>query len=341
MKQMPATEEEILSIKSKLSSSLDDIKGRRIAIVGDVGMDEYVLGEVKRISPEAPVPVLDVHQQDQRLGLAANVAQNISSLGGEPVLLAVVGNDEARSQLFRMLESAQVDTSSIVTDPERPTTRKLRVMAEHHHIVRVDYERRRYLQPDVEKQLLQNFDDVLESCDGVIIEDYAKGVLSESVCQRVIQKSNQLQKKVLVDPAPSTPIEYYRGTQLMTPNRDEAFKLSELNVDDLRETKDSLIEVGHSILKKVEAKNLVVTRGKEGMTLFEADLATHLPTFARQVFDVTGAGDTVIAALALGWSAGWSLTQACVFANIAAGIVVSQVGCVPCSLDELKDSLNP
>jgi len=339
MKQTTLLQNDLNEYRLSLPKRFHEFAGKKILIVGDIGLDEYVLGGVRRISPEAPVPVLEVTQEDQRLGLAANVAQNISSLGGTPILLAAVGDDGARTRLSEMLNQANVSPEYLIIDSARPTTRKLRIMADHHHIVRVDYEQKKYLSPDVENHLLQSFDKYLLECDGVIIEDYAKGVLSEKVCQHVIQKANSLGKKILVDPNPSTPTVYYKGAQIMTPNRDEAYRLSGLNLDDLRETSDSLLEVGQALLKATVSDKLVITRGKEGMTLFESGTAHHLPTFAKQVFDVTGAGDTMIAALALGWSAGWNLVDSCILANFAAGVVVSKVGCVPCSIEELKESL--
>ena len=305
-------------------------------IVGDVGLDEYVLGDVSRISPEAPVPVLDVKSEDSRLGLAANVAQNVASLGGDPILLAVVGDDNTRSQFEGLLKEAGVEPKYLVSDPSRPTTRKLRVMAEHHHIVRVDYEKKKFLSKQVEDQLLADFDKYVEQADGVVLEDYAKGVLSERVCRHIIESCQKLNKKVFVDPHPSTPMSYYAGADVMTPNREEALKLSRLNADDLHWNENTIFEVGSKLKSELQSENMIITLGKEGMLLFEKDGARKLPTYARQVFDVAGAGDTVIAALTLAWASGWSPVDSCILANFAAGVVVSKVGCVPCPADELK-----
>ena len=335
MKQTTLETKDLDAFQSTLKSRMSELDGRKVAIIGDIGLDEYVLGDVRRISPEAPVPVLEVEQEDQRLGLAANVAQNIASLGGTPVLFSVVGEDRSREQLSEMLKAACVSTDWLVADSERPTTRKLRVMAEHHHLVRVDYEKKKYLSEKVESQLLKNFESELPGLDAVIIEDYAKGVLSENVCQQVIQKSRAAGKKVMVDPHPGTPPAFYKGATIMTPNKDEAFRLSGLNLDDLRETEDSLLKVGEALLELIQSEEIIITRGKQGMTIFEKGEAIHLPTVAKQVFDVTGAGDTVIAALALAWASGWSLVDSCSLANLAAGVVVSKVGCVPCYRDDL------
>src|ERR1700742_1085321 len=169
---------------------LEALSKGRLIVVGDVGIDEYVLGDVRRISPEAPVPVLEVQTQDSRLGLAANVAQNVASLGGEALLVAVVGQDAAADQFRGMLKSADVSPDHLIVDSSRPTTRKLRVMSGHHHIVRVDYEHKKYLSPDVERQLVDKVKSLLPKADGVIVQDYAKGALNEESLQAIIQASH-------------------------------------------------------------------------------------------------------------------------------------------------------
>jgi rfaE bifunctional protein kinase chain/domain len=329
------------SVRKDLANSvlkkLDQLSGKKVLIVGDVGLDQYVIGDVKRISPEAPVPVLEVSTEDQRLGLAANVAQNVTSLGGEPLLLGVVGDDSAAGQLRDELKKAQISDRFLLVDGSRPTTRKLRVMAEHHHIVRVDFEHRRFLSASVQTQLKQSFDRLIEEADGLVIEDYAKGVLDEELLQYMIKKAKEKGKKVLVDPHRTTPVQFYQGADLMTPNRDEAFALSRLDIDDLREKADSYIEVGHELIRQIGSEQMIITRGKQGMSLFSENEVFSFPTFARQVFDVTGAGDTAIAALALSWVSGLNLKEACVLANYAAGVVVGKVGCVPCDKEELKN----
>lgn len=324
----------------RLKEQIATLKGRRLLIVGDIGIDEYVMGWVKRISPEAPVPVVEVYSQDERLGLAANVAQNVASLGGRAELVAAVGVDSAADRLRSMLQSSGVDAQHLLPCQDRPTTRKLRVMAEHHHIVRVDFEHKKFLSAADEQNVLQRVEERIAHCDAVILEDYAKGVLTEKVCQTVIAMAKNAGKRVLADPHPTTPAEYYRGVDLMTPNRDEAVALSGLNVDDLRERPDSLLEVGAALMDKTQSQQLIITRGKEGMSLFVSGGVTRIPTYARQVFDVTGAGDTVIATLALAWSAGMDLVDAGILANFAAGVVVGKVGCVPCTPVEILTAID-
>jgi rfaE bifunctional protein kinase chain/domain len=318
-------------------SRIEHLSKGRILVVGDIGLDEYVLGDVRRISPEAPVPVLEVQSQDSRLGLAANVAQNVASLGGQAFLVAVVGQDAAAEELRAKLQTAHVSPEHLVVDPSRPTTRKLRVMSGHHHIVRVDYEHKKYLSVDIEKQLIAKVKGLLPQVDAVIIEDYAKGALSETSLSAIIGASRTLGKKVFVDPNRSTPAHYYAGAFVITPNREEAVELSGLDYNEMRIHPNFILEVGQILRTKVQAENIVITRGQEGMTVIGPTEAITMPTFARQVFDVTGAGDTVIAALALATVGGLSLPEACVFGNVAAGVVVGKIGCVPCSRAELLE----
>jgi rfaE bifunctional protein kinase chain/domain len=238
------------------------------------------------------------------------------------------------------LQAAGVSADHLIACEDRPTTRKLRVIAEQHHIVRVDYEHRKFLQPADEERVVSAVRQRLASTDIVVLEDYGKGVFSQGLCQKIIQLAHENGKKVLLDPHPKTPVDTYRGVDLMTPNRDEAVALSGISIDDLREQPQSLLDVGRELLRRVGSRELVITRGKEGMSLFSEGRVTRLPTYARQVFDVTGAGDTVIAALGLALAAGLTLVEACVLANFAAGVVVAKVGCVPCTIQELSDSMD-
>jgi D-glycero-beta-D-manno-heptose-7-phosphate kinase len=201
----------------------------------------------------------------------------------------------------------------------------------------VDFEQRRYLSPEVEKRLLAKIEAAMPQCQGVILQDYAKGVLSEKLISSVVEMAHRHKLKVLLDPHRQTPINYYRGVDLMTPNYDESLALAGIGSDDYKDAETLIHQVGQKIMNATNSERVVVTLGKRGMRLFESGKEIHLPTFARQVFDVTGAGDTVIATLALAWLGGFTLEQACVAANLAAGVVVGKVGCVPCSIEELKN----
>ena len=323
--------------KKKLYDQISHFKGKKILIIGDVGLDEYILGEVRRISPEAPVPVLEVDSEDLRLGLAANVAQNVKSLGGEPILISVVGEDGGATLLKDLFKKAGVDTNSLVTDSARPTTRKTRVMAKHHHLVRVDREIRKFLSQQSEDKIFKVAEARVSECDAVVIEDYAKGVISKGLIQKIVQLAHKNGKKVFVDPHQTNSGDFYAGVDLVKPNFSEAVALSGLDYDELRDDPSKLIDLGRAVQKKTGAKEVVMTRGKDGMIIFSNEQMVQVPTFARQVFDVTGAGDTVIAALTLGVVSGLNLTEACMLANYAAGVVVGQVGCVPCTVKELQE----
>jgi len=318
---------------------IQDLKGREVLVIGDVGLDEYVLGQVRRISPEAPVPVVEVETEEYRLGLSANVAQNIASLGGIPRLVAVVGQDGAADQLRGLLSKAGTTPEHLVVDGTRPTTRKLRVMVQNHHIVRVDYEQRQFLSPSVEEAILRQVKALVPKVVAVIIQDYAKGVISERLVREIVAMAKAHRKRVLADPNRTTPAETYRGVDLMTPNYDEAVALSGIADNDLRKDLDAVDRRGKALMQAVGSEQMVITLGKDGMRIFENGQGVEFPTNAKQVFDVTGAGDTVVAALALAWGSGFSLEQSCALANFAAGVVVGKIGCVPCSVDELLEAV--
>lgn len=322
-----------------LEQELQKIKKQKVIVVGDVGLDEYVNGSVKRISPEAPVPVVEVAREEVRLGLATFVAQNIATLGGTPLLVSVIGADKTAEVLCGLLKEHGIDDSHLVRDSSRPTTRKMRIMSEHHHVVRIDYEHRKFLSADIQKKILANVKSLIPSAQGIIIQDYAKGVLSESCIQEIIREAKLAKVPIMVDPHRTTPVDYYKGADLMTPNTEEAIILSKLPIDDLRQASDGLVEVGNALMSKIGSQKMIITRGKDGIALFDKSNVEYLPTVAREVFDVTGAGDTVIATLALATAAGVPLKAACELANHAAGVVVAKIGCVPCMRDELAASL--
>lgn len=324
-----------------IRAQVSRLDGREVVILGDVGLDEYTMGQVRRISPEAPVPVVEVEKQESRLGLAANVAQNISGLGGVPRLVSVIGDDAGAAPLRELLTAAKVGVGDLVTDSSRPTTRKLRVLAGNHHVVRVDFEQRRFLSPEIEAKILARVENALasKSVCALIVQDYAKGVISEGLVQKAVAMARARGVKILADPYRSSPLGLYRGVDVMTPNHDESIALSGIGADELRASEQTLNQIGEKLMAGVGAKHMVITRGKDGMRIFEDGRIVDLPTNARQVFDVTGAGDTVIAALALAWGSGFSLVESCALANFAAGVVVAKVGCVPCSRAELLAAL--
>jgi rfaE bifunctional protein kinase chain/domain len=207
--------------KKKLVAQLPKLKDKKILILGDVGVDEYVLGEVRRISPEAPVPVLEVEKEELGLGLAANVALNVKSLGGQPLLISVIGDDAGATLLKDLFKQANVDTSFLVVDKTRPTTRKTRVMAKHHHLVRFDREIRKLISHETEEKVFAQVLKIIGQCDAVVIEDYAKGVVSKTLLQKVIKLAHDNNKKVFVDPHQTNSGDFYSGVDLVKPNFSE------------------------------------------------------------------------------------------------------------------------
>lgn len=326
-------------MNEKLLQSLKAFKNKKVLIVGDVGLDEYVMGNVRRISPEAPVPVLEVETEDLRLGLSANVAQNVVSLGGQVNLLSVIGPDEGAQKLKELSSKAGVGWDCMVVDKARPTTRKLRVMTGPHHIVRVDYELKKYLSAEAEQNLLKLAEEQIPKNDIVILQDYAKGVITQNVVRALVEMCKKHKRQLLVDPHRENRGEFYKGCDLIKPNYDEAVILAGLNFDTLRENPNRVEEAGRALQEKTGAHYVVLTQGKEGMSIFDREHVSKVPTRALKVFDVTGAGDTVIAAISLGLAGGLDLVTSCQLANFAAGVVVGKVGCVPCDLAELEAAI--
>lgn len=327
-------------VRKSLIEKVTMFKGKKILVIGDVGVDEYVMGAVKRISPEAPVPVLEVEGEDKRLGLAANVAQNVVSMGGEVKLVSVIGSDDGAEILRGLLRKSGVSYEYLVSDAQRPTTRKTRVMTGQHHLVRVDHEVRRQLSAESEKALLSVVEHNLKDADVVVLEDYAKGLLSQQLVEKIVQLSHKNGKLLMVDPHQTKFADFYKGVDLIKPNYNEALALTGIHEDAIEDQSERVLHVGRTLQKMTGARQVVLTQGKDGMTIFSQNDVTRVPTFAKKVFDVTGAGDTVIAALALGVAAGLPLSEACMIANFAAGVVVGKIGCVPCEVQELVNSIN-
>lgn len=327
--------DKLRQISKEIIGKLSSLEGKKILIFGDVGIDEYIQGHVGRISPEAPVPVVEVQSTEKKLGLSANVAANVKSLGGEPILVSVIGQDKEADTLKDLLKEREIKSDYLIADPDRPTTAKLRVMSGHHHIVRVDYEKKSPLSDRLFQEMSQKIDPLLQSCDGVIIQDYSKGLVNQITCQAIIEKAKKYSKQVIVDPYRTTPLSVYKGAQFMTPNRDEAFELAKQIPN--HEVWNNVDLIGPELMKAIQGEKMVITLGPEGMKIFNGGNPIHLPTFARKVFDVTGAGDTVISAFSLAVAAGWNIEMAGYFANLAAGVVVAQVGAVACTTESLKD----
>lgn len=323
----------------RLSSVVAGFRGRRIAIFGDTMLDRYVKGSVKRISPEAPVPVVWVTSEATVCGGAANVAVNIAALGGVPRLISVTGRDAAAVEFRGLLESSGIAQDALVQDHNFPTIEKTRVIAEHQQVVRFDRENIGSMSHGARKAALASLAAELKAgCEAVILSDYCKGLLEPATICAAIALCVRRGVPVFVDPK----VEHflmYRGVSCLTPNTAEAFGGMRLTQKDGQEAAEAL---GRAILQKLACRSLLITQGEHGMTLFQragrSVTSAHIPTRVREVFDVTGAGDTVISTLALAWVAGATPEEAATAANSAAGIVVGKLGTASVSAEELLES---
>jgi D-beta-D-heptose 7-phosphate kinase/D-beta-D-heptose 1-phosphate adenosyltransferase len=296
-------------------------RGRRFLVVGDIMLDRYVFGEVSRISPEAPVPVVRVLREEERLGGAANVALNLVSLGAEASVCGVIGEDADGAAVEALLAGAGVGGGHLVRAPGRPTTRKVRIIAHQQQVVRVDHERDDPLDPAVERALADRIGAAADGPEGIILSDYAKGVVTETSIARTVRAAGR-SGRIFVDPKVKH-FSLYRGVFLVTPNLTEAsLAAGERIVDE-----GSLLRAGERLLALLPGTNILITRGADGMTLFEpGGRMSHIGTAARQVYDVTGAGDTVISTYAIAITAGATGLEAAILANLAAGEVVQEAG---------------
>jgi rfaE bifunctional protein kinase chain/domain len=310
------------------------IPEKKILILGDVGVDRYTIGSASRLSPEAPVPVVTVTEQLDKLGMAANVADNIKAFGASPELASLVGEDRVCDEFFSLLTEKNIPTKNIFRHKSRRTSLKERVIAQPQHIVRIDHEKTEPLTAAAEEFFLERALPLVAKFDAIILEDYAKGLLTEKVLQAVIAEARKHGKFITADPTTiiRSPA-HYRGVSLFKPNRDEAAKLSGVDIVD----EDSLERAGKILLEKVEAPIVVITRGRDGMTLFtKTDPTVTIPTFARAVYDVSGAGDTVISMLTLAMACGATLVEGAILANFAAGVEVGKQGTATVTLSELE-----
>jgi len=324
-----------VKVPQRLRHHVERFAGRRVLVVGDVMLDEYVWGTVSRISPEAPVPVVAVRSESLRIGGAGNVATNIAALDGQAEVVGVVGTDGAAERLTQELARAGVKADGLVGDSTRPTTVKSRVVAGSQHVVRFDRESDAPLSPTVRQRVLQQVRARLPEAEVLLISDYAKGVVGARLVREVLALAARWKKVVAVDPKVQH-VPLFRGVTVIAPNHHEAAAAARILIRD----EADLLRVGAALLRRLQAKAVLITRGEHGMSLFEAGRpATHLPTSAREVYDVTGAGDTVMAVLALALAAGASMREAAVLANYGAGVVVGKRGTATVSRAELARAL--
>jgi len=292
----------------------------KILVLGDFMLDHFVMGRVDRISPEAPVPIVDVDSEEFHLGGAGNVVMNGKSLGAQMIPLGVIGNDWAGERIRELFLEEQLSTDGLLTS-ERPTTLKTRILAHQQQVVRVDREQRASISDELQNQLVNQFLEVIDSVDGIIISDYAKGTLTPALLAKILPEARKREKLVCLDPK-TRHFSSYTPVTVITPNQAEASSLLGYPIV----SEEDLMEAANRILKLIDCTALLITRGDKGMALFSNGELTLVPTKAREVFDVTGAGDTVVTAICLSLAAGSEMIQAVELANAAAGIVVAKVG---------------
>ncbi len=308
---------------------------KSVLVIGDVMLDRYLVGSVNRISPEAPVPVVLLNQSEDRAGGAANVAANLSGLGLKTQIIGCVGNDITGKILNQMIAESGIDTSNIMTSTQRPTVSKTRVMSGNQQIVRIDEESSATFTADETNQLLMNVTHALNAQPAmVILSDYAKGMLSEATCQTIIKQCKQLNIPVIADPK-GRDYSKYKGASALTPNKKETAEACGVAAHET----DALLKAAAQLKDELQLDFLAVTRGEEGISFIDDNQIQHIPATAKKVFDVSGAGDTVIATLAAGLVHGLTPHDALQLANIAAGIVVGKVGTVPVTQGELLRAL--
>ncbi|MBX9659274.1 MAG: D-glycero-beta-D-manno-heptose-7-phosphate kinase [Nitrospiraceae bacterium] len=306
-----------------------------LLVIGDLILDHYVMGRVSRISPEAPVPVVHVESETLRLGGAANVFNNILALGGKADLCGVIGADESGRLLLKELGKSRSGRGGVIIDHDRPTTRKSRVIAHNQQIVRYDMEGRQELKGTLQKRLLRYVESRIRELSCIVVSDYAKGVVSAALMTELTRMAALRKIPIIVDPKVEH-FSYYKGVTVMTPNHLEATQAAGLHGDD----DQTINQAGAVIRQRLGCQSVLITRGEKGMSLYEGEgTSWHLPTQARQVYDVTGAGDTVIGTLALALATGANMREAATLANHAAGIVVGMVGTATVSPKQLLEAV--
>ncbi len=321
--------------KAKLKQIVSNFSQARILVVGDLILDEFIWGKVSRISPEAPVPVVWVNSESFVPGGAANVANNIQSLGGEVNVVGGVGADNNGAILKEELAKRGIIVDGVISDKTRPTTVKTRVIAHHQQVVRIDKEKTDSLDDSVVDNMVDYIRERIDSVDALIIEDYGKGVILPRLLQEILPLSKKHNRMVVVDPKEEH-FSYYQGVTLITPNHHEAQQASGVKISDEK----SLERAGKELIKRLECEAVLITRGEDGMSLFEGNgEVTHISTVAQDVFDVSGAGDTVAGVLTLALASGANMIEAAHISNYAAGIVVGEVGIAVVTQEELLKQL--
>ncbi|MBU1275951.1 MAG: D-glycero-beta-D-manno-heptose-7-phosphate kinase [Proteobacteria bacterium] len=318
----------------RLQAAVQRFSQARILVLGDVMLDEFIWGRVERISPEAPVPVVNVESETYMLGGAANVVHNLIALGCQAGLCGLVGDDRAGKLVLELLDQLEVSRDGVTVSAERPTTVKTRVVAHSQQVVRVDRESRRECPPEEMASMQAYLEAELLNCDAVIISDYAKGVINRGLLGPMLQRARAGNLVVSVDPKVAN-MPLYAGATVITPNHYEAMAAARISPGG----PGAVERAGRLLLQELGAGAILITQGERGMTLITPEGMDHVPTMAKRVYDVTGAGDTVISTLTLALVSGLTLSEAAIMANVAAGVVVGEVGTSAVTAGRLSQAL--
>ncbi len=319
-------------MKEEILKLIMKFKNKKIAIIGDLILDKYVWGEVERISPEAPVPVIDVSKDEYKIGAAGNVALNIAALGGKPYLFSVIGNDGFGRMVKDLLKKRNINAAGLVVDNTRQTTLKIRIIAQSQQVVRIDYEDRHIIPHHIHESIIKKLTKIKP--DAIIVEDYNKGLLTRKLISDIGKFAKKIKILSIADPHPTRDLLFYKGVDSMTPNKKEAYKLlnAKYNLP--------INKVGKKILEELNLKFSLITLGEDGVKLFRKNSIKHIPTHAKEIFDVTGAGDTVISIYSLALASGAEPELAAFIANVGAGVVVTEIGAGTVTMNKLIKEIN-
>ncbi|SKA03366.1 rfaE bifunctional protein, domain I [Cetobacterium ceti] len=319
--------------KNRLEQILDCFGKVKVAVVGDMMLDDYIIGTVDRISPEAPVPVVSVKKERFVLGGAANVVNNLATLGAKTLCFGVIGDDSDGDRLLNVFREKNIDVTGVIRVEDRPTIVKRRIIAGTQQLLRLDWEDASNIRKEIEDLLLNKIKEHIDEIDAFILSDYDKGVLTPRVAKEIIEMAKGKNIIVTVDPKPKN-AQNYIGATSMTPNRKEAMEC-------LGKGKDTdVLEIGKELKEKLSLTNLLLTRSEEGMSLFGNEKIENIPTYAKEVYDVTGAGDTVISVYTLAGASGMEWYEAAKLANTAAGVVVGKMGTSTVTKEEILEFYN-
>jgi rfaE bifunctional protein kinase chain/domain len=328
------SESELQACKQKVNAFIEkgaknELEAKKFLVVGDIGLDQYIYTDVSRISPEAPVPVALVNRREEKLGLSANVAKNLTSLSSKCDLFSVIGSDEASEKIKDLAKKDKNLHTIFIHSKTRPTTLKTRVLSGQHHLLRIDEEEQKSLSSVEWISVSENIKDLdWSSYSAVILQDYGKGFLTEELCSLIISKAKADNVSVFVDPSSKAPLKKYKGADYFKPNQKEVMAYATADGSSYKKLLSSIVQEGQFL-------HVINTMGAKGMCLYSKGLELRVPTFAKNVFDVTGAGDTVVASLSLALSHGLSLKEAAIFSNICAGFVVAKVGAVTLKFEDI------